>query len=79
VHPNQSGFATNLIESFSLQDRDQSPTVTPYWSGVPIDSISKLLEADDSPSLKHCKEAYQSLTGSIGWLAHSVGSRQSQK
>jgi hypothetical protein len=24
------------------------------------------------PSLKHCKEAYQSLIGSIGWLAHST-------
>ncbi len=72
VHLNQSGFASNLVESFSLQDRNQSPTATPYQSGVPINLIAKLLEADDSPSLKHCKEAYQSLIRSIGWLAHST-------
>jgi hypothetical protein len=29
-------------------------------------------KADDSPSLKHCKEAYQSLVGSIGWLTHTT-------
>ena len=45
---------------------------TPYWSGVPTNLIAKLLEADDSPSLKHCKEAYQGLIGSIGWFAHST-------
>jgi hypothetical protein len=72
MHLNQSGFATNLVESFSLQDRNQSPTATPYWSGVPIDSIAKSSEADDSISFKHHKEAYQSLVGSIGWLAHST-------
>jgi hypothetical protein len=72
MHLNQSGFATNLVESFSFQDRNQSPTATPYQSGVPVDSIAKSLEAGDSISLKHCKEAYQSLVGSIGWLAHST-------
>jgi hypothetical protein len=45
---------------------------TAYRSDVSIDLIAKSLEADDSPSLKHCKEAYQSLIGSIGWLAHST-------
>jgi hypothetical protein len=29
-------------------------------------------EEDDSPALKHWKEAYQSLIGSIGWLTHST-------
>jgi hypothetical protein len=52
--------------------RNQSPTATPYWSGVPIDLIAKSLEADDSSSLKQRKEAYKSLIGSIGWLAHST-------
>jgi hypothetical protein len=72
VHLNHSGFATNLFECFSPQDRNQSPTATPYWSGVSIASIAKSSEADDSPSLKHHKEAYQSLIGSISWLAHST-------
>jgi hypothetical protein len=72
MHFNQSSFATNLVESFSLQDRNKSPTATAYQSGVPIDLIAKSLEADDSPSLKRCKEAYQSLIGSVCWLAHST-------
>jgi hypothetical protein len=72
VHLNQAGFATNLIESFSLQDRNQSPKATPYRSGVPIDLIANSSGADDSPSLKRHKEAYQSLIRSIGWLAHST-------
>ncbi len=30
VHLNQSGFATNLIESFTRQVRNETPTATPY-------------------------------------------------
>jgi hypothetical protein len=52
IHLNQSDFATNLVESFSLQDRNQTPTVTPYCSGVPINSIAESMEANDSPVLK---------------------------
>ncbi len=70
VHLNQSNFATTFVESFSLQDRNQSLTATPYRSSVPINLIAKSSEADDSPSLKHCKEAYQSLFESVGWLTH---------
>jgi hypothetical protein len=40
IHLNQSGFASNLVESFSLTNRNQSPTATPYCSGVPLDSIA---------------------------------------
>ena len=72
VHLSQAGFATNLVESFSLQDRNQTPTATPYRSGVPIDSIAESSEDVESPALKRRKEAYQSLVGSIGWLAHST-------
>ena len=72
VHLNQAGFATNLVESFSLQDRNQTPTATPYCSGVPIDSIPESTKDVESPAFKQRKEAYQSLIGSIGWLAHST-------
>ncbi len=50
VHLNQSGFAANLVESFARQSRNATPTATPYWSGVPIDSIAPSLDADDSPA-----------------------------
>ncbi len=72
VHLNQSSFVNNLVKSLSLQDRNQTPTVTQYGSGVPIDSIAKSMEADVSPALKQQKEAYQILVGSINWLAHST-------
>jgi hypothetical protein len=72
VHLNQSGFATNLVESFARQERNQTPTATPYRSGVPIDSIAPSLDADDSPAQVCRKEAYQSLIGSIGWLSSTT-------
>ena len=68
VHLNQSGFATNLVESFARQACNYTPTATPYWSGVLIDSIAPSMDADDLPAQLHRKEAYQSLIGSIGWL-----------
>jgi len=72
VHLNQSGFATNLVESFSRQARNKTPTATPYRSGVPIDSVAPSLDADDSPAQIRRKEAYQSLIGSIGWLSSTT-------
>jgi hypothetical protein len=72
VHLNQSGFASNLVESFSLYNRSQTPTATPYHLGVPIDSVAPSYEDNDSPALKCWKEAYQILIGSIGRLAHSI-------
>jgi hypothetical protein len=72
VHLNQSGFATNLVESFFRDTYNPTPTATPYRSGVPIDSIAPSLDDDDSPAQIKRKEAYQSLIGSMGWLAHTT-------
>jgi hypothetical protein len=72
VHLNQSGFATNLVESFAQQGCDVTPMATPYQSGIPIDSIMPSIDADDSPTQLWQKEAYQSLIGSIGWLSSST-------
>jgi hypothetical protein len=63
-------FATNLVKSFHLSDKNQTPTATPYCSGIPIDVVAASDEADDSLALKCHKEAYQSLIRSIGWLVH---------
>ncbi len=70
VHLNQSGFESKLVESFSLSKRSQTPTATPYRLGVPIDSVAPSYEDNNPPALKRWEEAYQSLIGSIGWLAH---------
>jgi hypothetical protein len=69
MNMNQSGFAANLVESLVWDSRDQTPTATPYRSGIPIDAIAPSTDADDPPAQFHQKEAYQSLVGSIGWLA----------
>jgi hypothetical protein len=72
VHLNQSGFAPNLDESFFRDTYNPTPTATPYRSGVPINSIAPSLEDDDSPAQIRHKEAYQSLIGGMGWLAHTT-------
>ncbi len=69
VHLNQSGFASNLEESFFCKAHDANPLATPYRSGIPVDSIAPLTDADDSLAQIRRTQAYQSLIGSIGWLA----------
>jgi hypothetical protein len=72
VHLNQSGFATNLVESFARQTCTETQTATPYQSGVPINSIAPSLDANDSLAQLQWEEAYQSLIGSIGWLSSTT-------
>jgi hypothetical protein len=69
VHLNQSGFASNLVKSFFREAHEASPLATPYRSGILVDSIAPSKDADDSPNQICRTQAYQSLIGSIGWLA----------
>jgi hypothetical protein len=57
------------VEQFCRDSWEPPPTAMPYHSGVPIDSIASSSDNDNSPSQLHRTEAYQSLIGSIGWLA----------
>jgi hypothetical protein len=66
---NQSDFAANLVKQFCCDRCDPTPDATPYRSGVPINSIVPSSDVDDSPAQLRRTEAYQSLIGSIGWLA----------
>ncbi len=72
VHLNQSGFPTNLVESFFHEPCNPTPTATPYRSGIPIDAIAPSTDNDVSPAQICCTETYQSLIGSMGWLAMST-------
>ena len=72
VHLNQPGFAANLVESFFKESWNPMPTATPYQSGIPINTIAPLTDANDSFAQLRCTESYQSLIGSIGWLAMST-------
>ncbi len=49
-----------------------TPDVTPYCSGLPIDTIPESDKDVDSPMFQECKQKYQSIVGSIGWLAQST-------
>ncbi len=69
VYLNQSSFASNLVESFFCKTREASPLAIPYCSGIPVDSIAPSTDEADSPAETRWMQAYQSLIGSIGWLA----------
>ncbi len=66
---NQSGFAANLVKQFCRDEWDPTPDAMPYQSGVSINSIAPSSDADELPAQLWRTEAYQSLVGSIGWLA----------
>jgi hypothetical protein len=53
VHLNQSGFASNLVESFFRETREASPLATPYRSGLLVDSIAFSIDKADSPDHTH--------------------------
>ncbi len=63
------GFCIKPGEKFFCKARDANPLVTPYQSGIPVDSIAPLTDADNSPAQICRTQAYQRLIGSIGWLA----------
>jgi hypothetical protein len=72
VHMNQTGFAAHLVEANNVHTRNITPDATPYRSGLPIDAIPESDEPDDCPALIECKRHYQSVVGSIGWLAQTT-------
>ncbi len=65
----QLDFASNLVESFFYKACDANPLATPYRSRIPVNSIAPLTDANNSPAQIRRTQAYQSLIGSIGWLA----------
>jgi hypothetical protein len=71
VHLNQSGLASILVESLFRDAGNPTPTATPYQSGISINIIVPYLDHTNSLAQVQGKEAYQSLIGNIGWLAHT--------
>jgi len=66
----QQSFTENLIDSVNYSTASVSSYVSPYRSGLPIDSIPTVA----LPSLAQDKLRlhYQSLVGSLNWLAHTT-------
>jgi hypothetical protein len=66
----QQSFAETLIESLGIETSGTSTFTTPYRSGHSIDSIPHIsMSASDRDKLRL---KYQSLVGSLNWLAHTT-------
>jgi hypothetical protein len=64
----QQSFIENLMDTLGITSESQSTFTTPYVSGVSIDSIPTVsMSASDQDKLRL---QYQSLVGSLNWLAH---------
>ena len=72
VHLSQTGFASHLVEENNIHHGNITPDTTPYRSGLPIDACPKSDEGKESPGFLECKRKYQSIVGSIRWLAQST-------
>jgi hypothetical protein len=72
VHLSQTGFASHLVEENNIHHRNITPNATPYWSGLPIDACPESDKDKESPGFLKCRRKYQSIVGSIGWLAQST-------
>jgi hypothetical protein len=59
VHMNQSGFASNFVESFFCETQNETPLATPYQSGIPVDYIAPSTDAVNSPAQLWQTQAYQ--------------------
>jgi hypothetical protein len=66
----QQSFIENLLDSLDISSESQSTFTTPYVSGVSIDSIPMVsMSASDQDRLRL---QYQSLIGTLNWLAHTT-------
>ena len=72
VHLSQTGFASHLVEENDVHLRNITPDATPYRSGLPIDACPESDEDELTPTFLARKQKYQSIVGSIGWLAQST-------
>jgi hypothetical protein len=72
VHLSQTGFASHLVEENDVHLRNITPDATPYRSGLPIDACPESDEDELTPTFMDRKRKYQSIVGSIGWLAQST-------
>ncbi len=74
VHLSQTGFAANLAEENNIHHCSTTHDETPYCSGLPIDAIAESDEDKECPIFLKRKQKYQSIVGSIGWLAQNTWS-----
>ena len=66
VHMSQTAFTEFSAHQSGVDAMNPVPNMTPYHSGMPIDSIPAL--SPDDPDLKRHTKVCQSIVGSINWL-----------
>ena len=66
IHLCQSAFTEFTAHRFSVQSANKVPNMTPYPSGLPIDSIPTVDPL--SPYLPRQRQVYRSIVGCINWL-----------
>jgi hypothetical protein len=66
------GFAAHLVKDNNVRTRNITLDATPYRSVLPIDACPESNKANDCLALIERKQRYQSVVGSIGWLAQST-------
>ena len=67
VHLCQSAFTEFTAHQFLFQNANKVPNMTPYHSGLPVDSIPPVDPLD--PDLPRLIQVYQIIFGCINWLA----------
>ena len=67
VHLTQTAFTEFSAHRFGVGRMNRIPNMTPYRSGIPIDSIPSPDPSD--PDLPRRTKVYQRIVGSINWLA----------
>eukprot|EP00804_Cyclotella_cryptica_P008738 CCRYP_018465-RC/>CCRYP_018465-RC protein AED:0.27 eAED:0.26 QI:0/-1/0/1/-1/0/1/0/969 len=67
VFLSQSAFTDYTAHRFAVDRIKPAPNMTPYRSGIPIDSIPNPPKGD--PDQKRRTKIYQSIVGCINWLA----------
>jgi hypothetical protein len=72
VHLSQTGFESHLVKDNNIHHCNITPNATPYCSGLPINVCPETDKDKESPTLLKRRRKYQSIVGSIGWLAQSM-------
>jgi len=67
VHLSQAAFTDHTAHRFGVDRMNPVPNMTPWRSGLPIDSIAN--PDPEDPDLKRRTKVYQGIVGSINWLA----------
>jgi hypothetical protein len=70
VNLTQQSFIENLLDTLGYSEYTNSACVTPYHTGLSIDSIPTFPMA--SLDRDQLRLQYQSLVGSLNWLAHTT-------